>query len=76
MLTPQTSDPPTPHLQEEECLARAIAGVIEQTRARGRSWDDLADRLLQDDAILDQEQRRWLRDVVAEAWQHWPEASS
>lgn len=76
MLTPQPSDPPAPDLQAEEHLARAIAGVIEQSRARGRSWDDLADLLLQDDALLDKEQRRWLRDLMAEAWHHWPEASS
>lgn len=54
---------------DEELVAAAIAGVVQITRSEGRSLDELTAEVLADDSLLDQAQRRWLSDIVAEAWQ-------
>jgi len=54
---------------DEELVAAAIAGVVQITRSEGRSLDELTAEVLADDSLLDQSQRRWLSDIVAEAWQ-------
>lgn len=53
----------------EELVAAAIAGVIHLTRSQGRSLDDLTAEVLADDGLLDLNQRRWLSNVVAQAWE-------
>ena len=57
------------HLEvSEELVAAAIAGVIKIARSQGRSLEELRAEVLADDNLLDQVQRRWLSDVVAQAW--------
>jgi ribosome-binding protein aMBF1 (putative translation factor) len=55
-----------------ETIATAIAGVISVARSQGLSLDDLTAELLEDDQILDRVQRRWLTNIVTEAWQNLP----
>lgn len=52
----------------EELVATAIAGVIKIMRSQGQSLEELTAQLLADDPMLDQQQRRWLSQVVAQAW--------
>jgi len=54
---------------DEELVATVIAGVIKIVRSQGQSLEDLTDEVLADDSLLDQTQRRWLSDVVAQAWE-------
>ncbi|MES1024279.1 MULTISPECIES: hypothetical protein [Chroococcaceae] len=53
---------------DEELVAAAIAGVITIVRAQGQSLEQLTAQVLADDSLLDVQQRRWLSDVVAQAW--------
>jgi hypothetical protein len=57
---------------DEELVAAAIAGVILIARQEGQSLDDLTAEVLAEDSLLDQAQRRWLSDIVAQAWQSLP----
>jgi len=57
---------------DEELVAAAIAGVVMITRSEGRSLEDLTTEVLKDDSLLDAAQRRWLSDIVAQAWQSLP----
>ncbi|HEY9892556.1 MAG TPA: hypothetical protein V6D37_12280 [Candidatus Sericytochromatia bacterium] len=57
---------------DEELVAAAIAGVIQIARQSGQSLDDLTAEVLEEDTLLDQAQRRWLSDIVAQAWQSLP----
>ncbi len=54
---------------DEELVAVAIAGVIKIVRSQGQSLEHLTAEVLADDSLLDQTQRRWLSDVVAQAWE-------
>lgn len=54
---------------DEELVAAAIAGVIIISRSQGKSLEQLTAEVLADDSLLDQQQRRWLKDVVAQAWE-------
>ena len=54
---------------DEELVAVAIAGVIKLVRAKGQSLEELTSQLLAEDALLDKQQRRWLSQVVAQAWE-------
>ncbi len=54
---------------DEEIIAAAIAGVIEISRREGKSLEELTQEVLADDSLLDLQQRRWLKDVVAQAWE-------
>jgi hypothetical protein len=56
----------------EELVASAIAGVIQIARSRSQSLDELKAEVLADDNLLDLAQRRWLSEIVAEAWENWP----
>jgi hypothetical protein len=56
----------------EELIATAIAGVVHIARSKGQSLEDLTAEVLADDSILDRESRRWLSDVVAQAWRTLP----
>ena len=53
----------------EELVAAAIAGVIQISRAEGKSLDDVVAELSLDDSLLDAYQRQWLTQIVAQAWQ-------
>jgi hypothetical protein len=53
----------------EEIVAAAIAGVIQISRAEGKSLDDVVAELLLDDSLLDTTQRQWLTQIVTQAWQ-------
>lgn len=57
---------------DEELIAAAIAGVVSVARSTGQPLDDLTAEVLADDGLLDVEMRRWLSDVVAQAWNHLP----
>jgi hypothetical protein len=52
----------------EELVAAAIAGVIKIVRAQGQSLEQITAQVLADDSLLDVQQRRWLSEVVAQAW--------
>lgn len=54
---------------DEEMVAVAIAGVIKIVRAQGQSLEQLTAQVLAEDCVLDLEQRRWLSEVVAQAWE-------
>jgi hypothetical protein len=56
----------------EELIATAIAGVVKIARSKGQSLEDLTAEVLADDSILDRDARRWLSDVVAQAWRTLP----
>jgi hypothetical protein len=56
----------------EELIATAIAGVVRIARSKGQSLEDLTAEVLADDSILDRDSRRWLSDVVAQAWRTLP----
>ena len=53
----------------EELVAAAIVGVVMVARQQGRSLEDLTAEVLADDQLLDKVQRRWLSEVVCDAWQ-------
>ena len=57
---------------DEELIAAAIAGVIGIARSRGQSLEDLTAEVLKEDKLLDRNQRRWLRDLVIQAWKNLP----
>jgi hypothetical protein len=56
---------------DEELVAAAIAGVIKIVRAQGQSLEELTAQVLADDSLLDKQQRRWLSQVVAQAWKNF-----
>ncbi len=56
----------------EELIAVAIAGVVQIARSNGQSLDDLQAEVLADDNLLDRDARRWLSDIVEQAWQTLP----
>ncbi|WP_341525902.1 hypothetical protein WKK05_25470 [Nostoc sp. UHCC 0302] len=56
---------------DEELVAAAIAGVIKVVRAQGCSLEELTAQVLADDPMLDQQQRRWLSQLVAQAWENF-----
>jgi hypothetical protein len=53
-------------------IAAAIAGVVQIARSKGQTLDDLTAEVLADDRLLDRDSRRWLSDIVAQAWQSLP----
>lgn len=53
----------------EELVAAAIAGVIKISRSQGKSLEELTGEVLADDRLLDKAQRRWLKDIVVQAWE-------
>lgn len=53
----------------EEIVAIAIAGTIKIVSANGQSLEHLTAQLLADDSLLDIQQRRWLSDLVINAWE-------
>ncbi len=57
---------------DEELVAAAIAGVIQIARQQGQSLADLTAEVLAEDGWLDPVQRRWLSDIVRQAWESLP----
>ncbi|BBA79180.1 hypothetical protein RGRSB_0618 [cyanobacterium endosymbiont of Rhopalodia gibberula] len=57
---------------DEEMIVVAIAGVVKLARSQGQSLDELTAEVLQDDPMLDLVQRRWLSNLVEQAWQVLP----
>ena len=57
---------------DEELIATAIAGVVKIARSQGKSLEQLTAEVLQEDPLLDQSQRRWLSNVVIQAWLKLP----
>jgi hypothetical protein len=53
---------------DEELIAAAIAGVVQIARSQGQSLDDITAEVLEEDALLDSMQRRWLSKLVTQAW--------
>lgn len=56
----------------EEVVATAIAGVVNIARQKGQSLEDLIASVLQDDRLLDLERRKWLCELVTQAWMMIP----
>lgn len=56
----------------EELIAAAIAGVVKIARLKGQTLDDLTAEVLADDSLLDRDARRWLSNIVAQAWRTLP----
>ena len=56
----------------EELIVAAIAEVVQLARAKGQSLEELLSEILADDSLLEQAQRRWLSEIVAQAWQGLP----
>ncbi len=56
---------------DEELVASAIAGVIKIVRSQGQSLEELTAQVLQEDSVLDRQQRRWLSQVMSQAWENF-----
>jgi hypothetical protein len=54
---------------DADLIAAAIAGVVQVARSQGQTLNELMAEILIDDALLDLQQRRWLSEIVADAWQ-------
>jgi hypothetical protein len=52
----------------EDLVATAIAGVVQVARSNGQSLDDLMAEILEDDILLNTQQRHSLGEVIAVAW--------
>ncbi|HHP7232115.1 MAG TPA: hypothetical protein ACFCUY_14805 [Xenococcaceae cyanobacterium] len=52
----------------EDIIALAIAAVVKIARQQGQSLEEIQEQVLQDHSILDMVQRRWLKDLMAKAW--------
>ena len=57
---------------DEELVVAAIVGVIHIARSEGQSLEDLKAQVLNDDCLLDLSTRRWLSDLVTQAWESIP----
>ncbi|MEL6930575.1 MAG: hypothetical protein AAFO95_18360 [Cyanobacteria bacterium J06600_6] len=60
----------------EEIIATAIAGVVQMARQQGQSLEDLIENILRDDRVLDLERRRWLSNMITQAWDMLPAADA
>ncbi|MDP5338338.1 hypothetical protein [Nodularia sp. UHCC 0506] len=56
---------------DAELVASAIAGVIKLVRSQGQSLEELTAQLLADDPMLNQQQRRWLSQLVTQSWEQF-----
>lgn len=57
---------------DEEIIATAIAGVVQIARRQGQSLEDLTKDILQDDRVLDLDRRKWLSEIIIQAWDILP----
>ena len=58
----------------EEVIATAIAGVVQMARCQGQTLEELTESILQDDRVLDLERRKWLSQMLIQAWNLFPDA--
>ena len=56
----------------EEIIASAIAGVVQIARNQGQSLEELTAGILKDDSVLELERRKWLSELIAQAWIMFP----
>ncbi|MDJ0677685.1 MAG: hypothetical protein QNJ36_20260 [Calothrix sp. MO_167.B42] len=56
---------------DEELVATAIAGVIRIVSSQGQSLEELMTQVLAEDSVLDRQQRRWLSQVMSQAWENF-----
>jgi len=56
----------------EEIIAIAIADVVKIARQQGQSLEDLTADVLQDHSLLERDVRKWLSELVAQAWKILP----
>jgi len=56
----------------EEIIAIAIADVVNIARQQGQSLEDLTADVLQDHSLLERDVRKWLSELVAQAWKILP----
>jgi hypothetical protein len=59
-----------------QSVAEVIALVIDTARNQGQTLEDLVNEILAEDPILDQPQRRWLSNIIIQAWKNLPCATS
>ena len=52
----------------EEIIAIAIADLVRMARQQGQSLDLLVADVLRDDCVLDLDRRKWLSELVVQAW--------
>lgn len=57
---------------DEEIIATAIAGVVQIARREGQSLEELTNDILQDDLVLDLDRRKWLSEMIIQAWEILP----
>ncbi len=53
---------------DAEVVASAIAGVIRLAQSQGRTLEELKAELLEEDTLLDPQERAWLSELVVAAW--------
>jgi hypothetical protein len=56
----------------EEVIASAIAGVVQMARQQQQSLEQLTESILRDDRVLDLERRKWLSQMIIQAWNILP----
>ena len=56
---------------DEELVATAIAGVIRIVSSQGQSLEEVMTQVLAEDSVLDRQQRRWLSQVMSQAWENF-----
>jgi hypothetical protein len=56
----------------EELVAAAIVGVVHVARSQGQTLEEVLAEVLADDTLLEGNQRRWLGEIVAQAWASLP----
>ena len=57
---------------DEELVAVAITGIIKIARSQGHSLEDLTSEVMSEDPLLDRVQRRWLSNILTQAWHSMP----
>jgi hypothetical protein len=56
----------------EEVIASAIASVVQMARRQQQSLEQLTESILRDDRVLDPERRKWLSQMIIQAWDILP----
>ncbi|MEI6380270.1 MAG: hypothetical protein WCO81_05225 [Cyanobacteriota bacterium ELA615] len=57
---------------DEELVAVVIAGIVRIAKAEGYSIEQLSQEIMSEDPLLDPVQRRWLCDILSQAWHTIP----
>ena len=56
----------------EEIIATAIAAVVQMYRRQGQSLEELTESVLKDDRLLNLDRRKWLNEMIVQAWSILP----